>query len=76
MKNENTITEAERIAKANCTDQPIRDNAYWDYNSGDQRKQAIKVAIRHCELKAMFITLSSRVQNDLVISQLEKMLAQ
>lgn len=41
-----------------------------------RRKNAIKVAIRHCELKAMFIPLSSMVQNELVIEQLQKMLSQ
>ena len=48
----------------------------WSYSDNNKRKAAIKVAIRHCELKAMFIPISSMTQNELVISQLKKMLSQ
>ena len=64
---------SDRSLKIDSTNIPFEN---WSCSIPNQRKAAIKVAIRHCELKAMFIPLSSRVQNELVISQLQKMLSE
>ncbi len=64
---------SDRSLKIDSTNIPFEN---WSCSIPNQRKAAIRCAIKHCELKNEFITFESDRNNEAIKSQLQKMLSE